>query len=962
MKVLIKIMVVSAVLVCSTAVFAAESHVPSEYPTIQAAIDAAAAGDVVIVAPGTYTGEGNINISFGSRAITVRSIDPNDPKIVSSTIIDCNYISDSRGFSFSNGEDANSVLAGLTITHGRAFSGAAISCESADPTIANCTIIGNGAPHDGAIYLYDSNSTIANCLITGNRGSGIYCYGSRSSPVIANCTISNNTGYQNRYGGGIYCEERSSPIITNCLIAGNKVAWRGVVGYGGGIYSYFGNPTLINCTIADNYAATDGGGINCYRSNSAISLINCIFWGNTDQTGQTESAQIFFYEFGSLPTISYNCIQDSNSSDANIPFDANNFNIDDDPCFVSAGRWVDVNDINIPVEPNDPNALWLKGDYHLLRASPCIEAGNPYTTFDPDATDVFGEPRVFGKRVDIGADEFEITVIEVTNPKGGEIWTQNSYHEIEWASYPGSKAVDILFSEDGGERWKVIADDVNDSGVYVWKLARVDSDQCMIKVVPGVEDSNVICTASGAFSIWPYEGPRGGPRGRKKPVEKYGPEYGCVKWKFETQGPLSAAVTLGEQKGKRLNVYIASEDGKVYAVDFDTGEVVWSYDVNSPIAASAAVDHFGTVYVGAEDGKLYAIDKDGQLLWTHQTGGPIYSSPVASRDGVYVCSLDGAMYALGRDGSELWCFETDGFGQLGGSIFATPIVSPPQKLWRPSGHGRTGFAVQASETVHVAGLYDPNLYALNAADGSVKWKVNFAYPVDPCDPNGAKKAGWPFATPAVGKDGTIYLSLIYNSEPVYPGTDWPLLYQTSLYAIEPETGNVIWASNMTDPCSGLYEPNVVSDSAWSSPVVGPDGMIYVSLDDPYLRAVEPNGAVKWVTELGTVGAFTLSVGDDGLIYAASDDKKLYVVSADGELIAEFEGGGWLSFPVLAPEHTIIVSDANNTVWAITQEDCQEGEIVLGVGGESEDRGLPSISMKNGKPRIKENRNVGKKGN
>jgi outer membrane protein assembly factor BamB len=461
--------------------------------------------------------------------------------------------------------------------------------------------------------------------------------------------------------------------------------------------------------------------------------------------------------------------------------------------------------------------------------------------------------------------------------------------------------------------------------------------------VLGAADAK-ISVHNGAFSIWPYEGPRGVPHVRKKPVTKYGPEYGCVKWKFETQGPVSAAVTLGQQKGKHLNIYIASEDGKVYAADFETGQVVWSYDVNLPIAASAAVDHFGTVYAGAEDGKLYAIDKNGQLLWTHQTGGPIYSSPVASREGVYVCSLDGAMYSLGRDGSELWCFETDGFGQLGGSIFATPVVGP-------------------DGTVYVAGLYDPNLYALNAEDGSIKWKANFANPVDPCDPNGAKKAGWPFATPAVGNDGTIYFSLIYNSEPVRINKGhWSLFYPSNLYAIEPETGSIIWASNMADPCSGLYEPNVVSDSAWSSPAVGPDGTIYVSLDDPYLRAVEPNGAIKWVTELGTVGAFTFSVGDDGLIYAAGDDKKLYVVSADGELIAEFEGGGWLSFPVIVPEHTIIVSDANNTVWAITQENCKNGDIVLGASGESEDSGMPSISTRNGKPKIKENRNVGKKGN
>ncbi len=917
-------------------------YVPDEYSTIQAAIDECIDGEEVIVGDGIYTGVGNVNLSFRGKAITVRS--ENGPE---NCIIDCNGAE--RGFGFGKREDANSLLEGFTIT--RASRGGIVCSYYASPTIMGCIITANGGL--GGIYCSDRSSPlIKDCVISNNsksrgHGGGIHCT-HKSSPTIVNCAIIGNSSESG--GGGIFCGDRSYPTIINCTISGNSTRY-GEHG-GGGISCEYGGATIINCRFTGNSAPGDGGAIyadmrcvltgctfsgnraggkgggifsssdllltNCTVSGNlagetgggiaggTISLTNCIVWDNSDSTGSGQSSQV---EVDPLDIYAiYSCIEDDDPDDANIPFDdaGENYNIDDDPMFVRSpddggDGWGD--------DPETPDVNEAAnddfGDVHLQIASPCINTGVPTFAAGPNAVDMDDEPRVIGLRVDMGADEYSPMIV-VTKPEGGEIWTAGSLHVVEWSSY-GTGAVDILLSVDGGGSWETVESGVSDSGIYMWDVsASIDSDQCVISVVPSVPDANVVTIESGIFSVWPYHGPASLPRRRgwrPRAGERYGPEYGCVKWKFETDGPVTTAVTVGREIKKTTKAYIACEDGKLYALDADTGAVVWSYDTNTPLFGSAAEGRDGTVYVGSEGGKLYAIDKKGQLLWTHTTGGSIYSTPAVTPTGrIYVCSVDGLLYALARDGSDLWSFETNGFAALGGSVLFSPQEA-------------------ADGSVYIAGLYDPNLYALNREDGSVKWACNFEFVIDPCDPNSGTKAGWPFASPAIGPDGTVYQTLLYDS---------------NLYAIDAGTGGIIWSVELADPCSGWFEPNDLAtlrySDGWSSPVVGPNWRIYVSLDDPYLRAVNHSGGIDWVTKLGEMGGFTLTVGSDGLIYAASDDNNLYVVNAEGAEIAQFVGDDWLSHPVIGADGTLYVSDANNAVWAISEEACNGKTPVLNGAG------------------------------
>jgi hypothetical protein len=99
---------------------------------------------------------------------------------------------------------------------------------------------------------------------------------------------------------------------------------------------------------------------------------------------------------GSTISINYSDVQGGYTGEGNI---------DADPYFVEPGYWADANDPNIVVEPNDPNAVWIDGDYHLLPDSPCIDAGDPNYVAAPNETDLDGNPRVIGGRIDMGAYE-----------------------------------------------------------------------------------------------------------------------------------------------------------------------------------------------------------------------------------------------------------------------------------------------------------------------------------------------------------------------------------------------------------------------------------------------------------------------------------------------------------------------------------------------------------------------------
>jgi len=372
------------------------------FTTIQEGLNAANNLDTVLVADGTYKGDGNRDLDFLNKSLNLTSL--NGPSFC---IIDCNGTNEEPhiAFRFDHTGRPKQLIKGFTILNGCSIdAGAVFLAFYFSLTIEDCIFKNNYSTSlGGAITALDGTTVISRCKFIGNIsndyggvifntadvviddsdfidnksfiGSAIASIGTKT--VINNCRFTGNltsatpeVGLENcviysenstklniisskftQNYSGVLWHLGSTALISNSLFNGN---------YGRAITA--GNDTITDCTIVSNTSEDYCAGV--FGGNPIIS--NCIIWGNMDINGTAISSQISLsYK---VEKLSYNCIDGWQQQFGGVG------NIGSDPLFI---------DMNGPdnILGNDDD------DLRLSIYSPCIDAGSNFYV-PKDVTDI----------------------------------------------------------------------------------------------------------------------------------------------------------------------------------------------------------------------------------------------------------------------------------------------------------------------------------------------------------------------------------------------------------------------------------------------------------------------------------------------------------------------------------------------------------------------------------------------
>ena len=390
---------------------------------------------------------------------------------------------------------------------------------------------------------------------------------------------------------------------------------------------------------------------------------------------------------------------------------------------------------------------------------------------------------------------------------------------------------------------------------------------------------------------------------------------GNVLWDTETKGAMLFSGSYYKDKFIRAGTH----DNSIYCFNATTGEILWTFNANTEngyFCVGPAVA-YEMVYMLNKDGHLYALDiNTGDVVWKYKGPGSLMfpGNPTVADGKVYATTGQAESYTSEHGESEFACIDA----YTGELIWKLPIESFAPRESVAIAYG-TLYLIPGNVTTAVDSISGDEYLTLNEV-----WAIRSEpWPMWRHDPEHT----------ATGQSGPANLTLrwkfktnggIVSSPSVTYGKVYFGSQDKNVYCIDARSSRLVW--NFTTGTRIKSSPAVV------------DGKVYIGPDDGYVYCLDAyNGSVIWKKDAGgyieaqfsaTVLLRSSPEVADGSVYVGSLDSNVYCLDADnGNVNWIFKTEGYITSSLAVFDSAVYVVSQEPDTGALYKLDAKNGSLI-----------------------------------